>query len=76
MDGKLEILLHGIKIGENIMGHATRSDMYDTQNEMYRIENEMRGMVDGLTLDQRRELNEKIKTYCTDCKMENMGKSK
>lgn len=57
---------------EEIHGGMTAQDVRDTQDEMWRVDSQMRQMIDGLTLDQRQKLNEKIRSYCDDCKLANI----
>ena len=61
--------------GEEIHGDMTMMDINDTQQEAYRLDNEMWEMVKGLTLEQKKELNGKIKVYCEECRMKNEGEA-
>ena len=60
---------------EEIHGDMTMMDINDTQQEAYRLDNEMWEMVKGLTLEQKKELNGKIKVYCEECRMKNEGEA-
>lgn len=59
---------------EDVRMDMKQQDMTDTQDEMFKLDRNMWNMVKDLTVENRQELNKKIREFCDECKKEEMMK--